>query len=92
MGECSTRLWLSGPKTGQRDTFLTLPGYPDNISYNGHGMFWVALVGPRMNGFERLWQSPFLRRVLGRLPERVISQPPPPFGWVIGVDTEGNLI
>lgn len=35
-----TRLWLTGPRAGQSDTFIAgLPAYPDNLSYNGTGVF-----------------------------------------------------
>ena len=37
-----TRLWLKGPKAGTREAFVeNLPGYPDNISFNGRdGSGW----------------------------------------------------
>ena len=38
-----TRYWLTGANQGEADVFIdNLPGGPDNISYNGKGMFWVA--------------------------------------------------
>jgi sugar lactone lactonase YvrE len=48
-----TRLWLTGPRAGSRDVFIQhLPGIPDNLSYDGAGMFWVALYGERTAGDE----------------------------------------
>jgi sugar lactone lactonase YvrE len=92
LGARITRLWLKGPKAGTRDIFLdALPGYPDNISYNGEGLFWVALAAKRVGGLERLAGRPFLREVLMRLPEVVRSAPEPRLGWIIGVDVEGNV-
>lgn len=42
------RYWLRGPKARQSDIFASaLPGYPDNLTYNGRGVFWVALPSPR---------------------------------------------
>ena len=39
-----SRYWLSGPKAGTHDLFIdNLPGLPDNLSFNGHDRFWVAL-------------------------------------------------
>ncbi|KAJ8532204.1 hypothetical protein K7X08_012127 [Anisodus acutangulus] len=37
------RYWLKGPNKGKHDTFVELPGYPDNIRMNLRGEFWVAL-------------------------------------------------
>ncbi|QCD97014.1 protein STRICTOSIDINE SYNTHASE-LIKE 10 [Vigna unguiculata] len=37
------QLWLRGPKAGEVDTFVELPGFPDNIRRNSEGHFWVAL-------------------------------------------------
>ena len=37
-----TRYWLTGPKQGESDIFIELPGMPDNITSNGKDMFWVA--------------------------------------------------
>lgn len=42
----STRIirhWLIGPKAGQSEVFAEVVGYPDNISRNSKGEFWVAL-------------------------------------------------
>jgi sugar lactone lactonase YvrE len=89
-----TRLWLKGDKAGQSDSFLDrLPAYPDNLSYNGKGVFWVALPSPRNSQVEKLWPHPFQRKVAMRLPASfragLIEKS---YGWVIGVDTEGNII
>ncbi|PHU12532.1 Protein STRICTOSIDINE SYNTHASE-LIKE 10 [Capsicum chinense] len=39
------RYWLKGPLAGTHDTFVELPGLPDNIRINSKGEFWVALQG-----------------------------------------------
>ena len=44
----STRLWLKGPRAGETEVFLeNLPGFPDNITSNGRGTFWLALFTVR---------------------------------------------
>jgi hypothetical protein len=41
---CITRLWLTGPRAGSRDTFLDgLPGYSDHFPYSGRGLFGLGL-------------------------------------------------
>ncbi|KAL7097770.1 hypothetical protein ACP275_10G163500 [Erythranthe tilingii] len=37
------RYWLQGPNIGKHDTFVELPGLPDNVRRNQEGEFWVAL-------------------------------------------------
>jgi sugar lactone lactonase YvrE len=87
------RLWLAGPRTGVREIFLEgLPGAPDNISYDGQGIFWVALFAPRTAAAERVRAlPPFLRKVLYRIPERIRGNPVVRYGMVIGVDTTGRV-
>ncbi|KAK4481971.1 hypothetical protein RD792_012885 [Penstemon davidsonii] len=38
-----TRLWVKGPKANTSETFLELPGNPDNIRRTDSGDFWVAV-------------------------------------------------
>jgi sugar lactone lactonase YvrE len=86
------RLWLKGPKAGATDVFIDgLPAYPDNLSYNGKGIFWVALPAPRVELLEDIAGRPFLRKTLLRLPESLVGVKPAPVGWVIGVDADGVI-
>jgi sugar lactone lactonase YvrE len=86
------RLWLTGPRVGTRDIFLDgLPGYPDNLSYNGRGLFWVVLAAPRIDALDRLAGSPRLRQVLFRLPAVLTDMPLPAVAWVLGVDVLGTV-
>jgi len=86
------RLWVSGPQAGTHDIFLDgLPGYPDNLSSNGRGLFWVALPAPRVAALEQLAGRPWLRTVLFRLPTALTRVTPEPVGWVLGVDVHGQV-
>lgn len=88
------QLWLKGEKTGQVETFIEgLPAYPDNLSYNDDGIFWVALPSPRLDDLEKLWGNVFIRKLLIRLPESLRAVEPTPFyGWVIGIDESGKIV
>ena len=88
-----TRLWLTGPRAGTRDVFIEhLPGIPDNLSYDGAGMFWVALYGERTDEMNRVRNlSPLLRRMLYRVPERLRLSGVGKIGWVMGIDTAGVI-
>jgi sugar lactone lactonase YvrE len=87
------RLWLEGPRAGQADTFFEgLPGVPDNIAYDGKGIFWVALFAPRTPEMTRIRSlSPFLRKVIYRIPERFRLSRADAYGMVVGIDTLGRV-
>lgn len=90
------RYWLKGPKQGVQDRFAeNLPGYPDNISFNGRDLFWVALAGPRIKLLEDQYKSPFLRRVMYRLNMiglGALPVTPEPYGIVVAFDLQGQVV
>jgi hypothetical protein len=56
-----TRYWIKGEKSGQTDIFIeNLPGFPDNLTYNKNGLFWVALIYPRQEKIDSLLPKTFL--------------------------------
>lgn len=85
------RVWLKGPRRGEREVFIdNLPGFPDNVTFNGRDTFWVALVSPRNRLLDALLPRPFLRRVIARLPS--FAQPAPSrHGFVLGLDPAGRV-
>lgn len=65
-----TRYWLKGEGAGTSEPFIeNLPGFPDNISYNGRDGYWLALFAPRDSVLDALLPHPWLRKVIYRLPE-----------------------
>ncbi|MBC2934521.1 SMP-30/gluconolactonase/LRE family protein [Nocardioides sp. zg-1228] len=76
-GRTVVRLWLAGPRAGERDHLVTdLPGYPDNISRGSDGLIWVAVASPVDGLVERLGSAPLLlRRAITRIPERLQPRP-----------------
>lgn len=86
------RLWLKEPKTGMADVFIdNLPGFPDGLSSNGSGKFWVALVTPRQAVFDKVLPHPFLRKVIYRLP-KLLQPAPERYSFVLGLDTQGRVV
>ncbi len=94
LGARISRIWLKGPKAGRHDVFVdALPAYPDNLSYNGRGTFWVALPNPRVALLDSLAPAPALRKVIARIPRPMrdlVSRVS--YGWVIGLDDEGRVV
>lgn len=88
------RLWLTGPKAGQRDLFAdNLPGFPDNLSCNGRDRFWVALPAPRDALLDALSDAPHTRRVLARVLERFPGlKPLPRRSLALAFDLDGRLV
>lgn len=89
------RIWLKGPKQGTRDIFAGgLPGYPDNLSYDGKGVFWVALPTPRNDQLDQLLPSPSMRRIIFRIMSVGLMSGPAQakYGMVIALDREGRPV
>ncbi|MGQ0697653.1 MAG: SMP-30/gluconolactonase/LRE family protein [Panacagrimonas sp.] len=87
-----TRYWLKGDKAATRETFIdNLPGFPDNVTFNGRDRFWVALYAPRNAMLDALLPLAFVRTVVARLPE-FLHPKPRRQGFVIGLDLDGKLV
>ena len=87
------RYWLKGEKAGTHDVFIdNLPGFPDNISYNDRGIFWVAIFAPRDALLDELLPGNlYLRTVISKLP--AFLQPrPKQHAFVLGLDHDGKVV
>jgi len=86
------KYWLKGEKAGTSEVFIeNLPGFPDNVSSNKEGIFWVALFNPRNNFVEMSSNKPFLRKIVLRLPELLQPQPVR-HSFVLGLDESGKIV
>lgn len=68
-----------------------LPGFPDNINDNDDGTFWAGLVSPRNVAIDGLSDSPFLRKVIMRLPS-AFTPAPTRYGFILRLDADGQVI
>ncbi|KUG22315.1 strictosidine synthase precursor [hydrocarbon metagenome] len=85
------RYWLAGPKTRTRDLFIeNLPGFPDNISSNGRGNFWLALFTIRNDMLDKLHKYPTLKSLLGNLPASLWSKSKK-YGFIVALDEQGTI-
>jgi sugar lactone lactonase YvrE len=92
-GYCLDRIWLTGPRAGQREPFVTnLPAFPDNISTGSDGLIWVALPSPRDRMLDLLApRPPVLRKIAWRLPDSVQPHERRTV-WVQAYDADGRLV
>src|SRR6266508_2241061 len=61
--------------TGEPAVLADLPAYPDNMSANGDGTYWIALPNPRMALLERLLPYPRIRQLAAFVPDRLQPRP-----------------
>jgi sugar lactone lactonase YvrE len=86
------RYWLKGEKAGTSDIFAdNLPGFPDNITFNGKDRFWVALYAPRTPIVDGLAGYPYLRKVVMRA-LRFLPPPVKPQAFALAFDPQGTLV
>ena len=86
------KYWLKGDKAGTSEIFIeNLPGFPDNVSSNEEGIFWVALFNPRNNFVEMSSNKPFLRKIVLRLP-KLLQPQPINHSFVLGLNEDGKVV
>lgn len=86
------RYWLKGPKAGTHDIFIdNLPGFPDNISSNRKGIFWLALFTVRNEVVDKLHPFPFLKAQMSKLP-KFFWPKPKPYGLILALNEQGAII
>ena len=85
------RYWLAGPKAGTSDIFIdNLAGFPDGISANGKGTFWLALPSPRKADVDALHPKPWLKNLVAKLPE-ALQPAATRYGLVAGLNEAGEI-
>lgn len=86
------RLWLKGEKAGKDDIFIhNLPGFPDNLSADRQGHFWLALPSPRKADMDWMLDKPFLKQQVAKLPKSMLPKPTA-FGYAAQLDEAGNIL
>ncbi|MEC0230179.1 SMP-30/gluconolactonase/LRE family protein [Paenibacillus alba] len=69
-----TRYWLKGPKKGTSDIFASnLAGFPDNITRDEQGRFWVGIFTTRISFVDQMHRNPWLAGTMAKLPESLLS-------------------
>lgn len=87
-----TKHWLSGRLAGTSQVLMdNLPGFPDNISNGLNGRFWIGLIAPRNPVVDRFSSSPFVRRLIMRLP-RSLRPDAERSAHVIAINGDGEVL
>jgi sugar lactone lactonase YvrE len=85
------RYWLTGAKAGTSDIFIeNLPGFPDNISSNGKGKFWLALITVRNSMLDFMHQYPRIKSIVSKLPVSLWSKSRK-YGFIVALDENGKI-
>lgn len=86
------RYWLKGEKAGTRDVFIDeLPGFPDGISANRKGIFWLAIPSPRNPAMDNMHPKPWLKDLASKLP-KFLQPGAIKHGMVIGLNEAGDVV
>jgi len=86
------RYWLTGDKAGSHDIFIdNLPGFPDGISANRKGRFWLALPTLRLAAMDSMHPKPWLKNLSAKLPDG-FKPKPVNYGLILGLDEDGNIV
>ena len=68
-----------------------LPGFPDNLSFNGKDKFWVALYAPRDPLLDATLPYPWARKIIARIPS-FLQPKPKKHAWVVSVNLDGKIV
>ncbi|KAH7852503.1 hypothetical protein Vadar_025606 [Vaccinium darrowii] len=85
------KYYIQGEKKGSVDIFIdNLPGFPDNIRYDGEGQYWIALASGITSAFDLAQRYPFIRKVMAIMDKYVGTPNMQKNSGVVAVDLEGN--
>ncbi|MCD9026106.1 SMP-30/gluconolactonase/LRE family protein [Cohnella silvisoli] len=90
-----TRYWLKGSKKGTTDIFAkNLAGFPDNITRDEQGHFWVGIFTTRISFVDQMHRSPWLAGTMAKVPELLLSgaSAPAKHGLVAELSPQGELV
>lgn len=86
------RYWLKGDLAETHDIFIdNLPGFPDGISSNRQGRFWVALPTPRNKKVDDMHPRAWLKNFAAKLP-KFLQPKPVDYGFVLGLNEQGEIV
>ncbi|MFN8343693.1 MAG: SMP-30/gluconolactonase/LRE family protein [Spirosomataceae bacterium] len=86
------KYWLTGPKTGQTETFMdNLPGFPNGISIREDGSYWLGFSTKRTEALDNIHSKPGLKKIVYALPD-FLQPKQEKFGMVMHISPEGKIL
>lgn len=86
------RYWLRGPQQGQAELWVSgLPGFPDGISGNRQGEFWLTIFAQRSALLDPIHPYPWLKNLVAKLPA-ALRPGPPHYGLLAQLDESGQVL
>jgi sugar lactone lactonase YvrE len=88
-----TRYWFDGERAGEAEPFVeNLVGFPDNVDRAPDGTYWLAIPSLRVDLLDMLHAYPGVVRQLGKLPESATAISIDPYGLVLHLDEDGEIL
>lgn len=90
-----TRYWLKGPKQGTSEIFTdNLAGFPDNISRDEQGNFWVGIFTTRISFVDQMHGNPWLAGLMAKVPQTLLNgaSAPVKHGLAVEISPEGKVV
>lgn len=86
------KYWIKGDKKGESEVFMdNLPGFPNNISKNNNGNFWLGFTTKRNDQLDKIHSKVGMKKFVYGLPTFIQPQPEK-FGMVLEISEEGEII
>ncbi|XP_060192936.1 protein STRICTOSIDINE SYNTHASE-LIKE 6-like [Lycium barbarum] len=87
------KYYIKGERKGSVDIFVeNLPGFPDNIRYDGEGHYWIAFASEKTYAWDLAQSYPFIRKIMAILVKYVGQPHAENNGGVLSVDLQGNPV
>ncbi|KAL5713854.1 yls2-like [Ranunculus cassubicifolius] len=87
------KYYIEGDKKGSIDDFVdNLRGFPDNIRYDGLGIYWIGLPSAKTLSWDLVLRYPWLRKTMVILAKYVTLPNLQKDGGVLAVDLDGKPI
>ncbi|CAL9065446.1 protein STRICTOSIDINE SYNTHASE-LIKE 4-like [Musa acuminata AAA Group] len=87
------RYHIRGEKRGTVDEFIqNLPGFPDNVRYDGEGHYWIALAAGKTPEWDVVLKYPFLRKLMVTIEKFVKIPHSQRDSGILKVDLDGQPV
>ena len=86
------RYWVEGKNKGTSEIFMdNLPGFPNNISKNDNGHFWIGFTTKRNDQLDKIHPKVGMKKLVYSLPS-FIQPKPTKFEMVIEITNKGKIL